>query len=62
MKHSVLATRNVDNTNADPNNIVLTIKGTKLNVSALTLSEKGHQVITSLWIEKTFMNNHSTLI
>ena len=37
MKHYVLATAGVDNTNANPNNIIFTIKETKLYVPVVTL-------------------------
>ena len=45
MKHcvlSVLGNEN-DNANADSNNIIFTIKDTKLHVSVVTLSEKENQ-------------------
>ena len=39
----VLAASGGANTNADPNNIIFTIKNTKLFVSAVTLSERDNQ-------------------
>ena len=40
IKHCVLATACVDNPNAHPNNIICTIKNTKLFIPIVTLSEK----------------------
>ena len=42
-KHCLLATGAVDDTNADPNNIIFAIKDTKLNVPTVTLSAKDNQ-------------------
>ena len=40
MENCVLATGGVDDTTADPNNIIFTIKDTKLYVPVVTLSAK----------------------
>ena len=42
-KHFFLATGSIDNTNLDPNNIMFTIKDTKLYVPVVTLSAKDNQ-------------------
>ena len=45
-KHCLLATGVVDDTNADPNNIIFAIKDTKLNVPTVTLSAKDNQKLS----------------
>ena len=42
-KSCVLSTAGADNTNANPNNIIFTIKDTKLYVPVVTLSAKNYQ-------------------
>ena len=47
-KYSVLSADGADNTNANPNNIVLTIKDTKLYVPVVTLLAKDNQKLSKL--------------
>ena len=42
-KYRVLSAADNDNTNANPNNIISAIKGTKLYVPVVTLSAKDNQ-------------------
>ena len=48
-KHCVLAEAGNDNTNDNPNNIIFTIKDTKLYVPVATLSAKGNQKLSKLF-------------
>ena len=47
-KYCVLFAAGVDNTNANPNNIVFTIKDAKLYVSVVTLSARDNQKLSKL--------------
>ena len=47
-KHCVLSTVGADNDNANPRNIIFTIKDTKLYVSVVTLSEKDNPKLSNL--------------
>ena len=47
-KYSVLSADGADNTNANPNNIVFTIKDTKLYVPVVTLLAKDNQKLSKL--------------
>ena len=48
MKHCVLSLLGNDNDNADSNNIIFTIKDTKLYVPVITLSAKDYQKLSRL--------------
>ena len=52
-KYCVLPAAGADNSNANCNNIIFTIKDTKLYVPAVTLSIKDHQKL-SKFLSKTF--------
>ena len=52
-KYCVLSAADSDNTNANPNNIIFTIKDTKLSVPVVTLSAKENQKISKL-LSKVF--------
>ena len=45
-KYCILASNSTDNTDADQDNIVFTIKGTKLYVPVVTLSTKDSQKVS----------------
>ena len=47
-KYCVLSTAGADNANANPNNIIFTIKDTKLYVPVFTLSAKDNQSLSKL--------------
>ena len=47
-KHCVLAATGDDNTEADPNNVIFTIKGTKCYVPVITLSQRDNQKLSKL--------------
>ena len=47
-KYCVLSAAGNDNTNANPNNIIFTIKDTKLYVPVVTLSAKDSQKLSKL--------------
>ena len=47
-KYCVLSATGNDNTNANPNNIIFTIKDTKLNVPLVTLSAKVNQKLSKI--------------
>ena len=47
-KYCVLSAAGADNTNANPNNIIFTIKDTKLYVAVVTLSTKDNQKLSKL--------------
>ena len=47
-KHCLLSTSGIENTNADPNNFISTIKSTKLYIPVVTLSAKDNQKISKL--------------
>ena len=47
-KFCVLSAAGADNTNANPNNIIFTIKDTKLYVAVVTLSTKDNQKLSKL--------------
>ena len=50
-KHSVLSRAGADNNNADANNIIFTMKDTKLYAPVVTLSVKDNQIESLLeWI------------
>ena len=46
--YCVLSAAGADNSNANPNNIIFTIKGTKLYVPVVTLSVKDNQKLSKL--------------
>ena len=46
--HCVLSAVGADNDNANPNNIIFTMKDTKLYVFVVTLSAKGNQKLSKL--------------
>ena len=48
IKYCVLSPADSDNTNANPSNIIFTIKDTKLYVPVVTLSAKENQKISKL--------------
>ena len=59
-KCCVLSTAGADNTNANPNNIIFTIKDTKLYVAVVTLSTKDNQKLSKLpskGFEKSIYHN-----
>ena len=51
-KRCVLAAAENDNTNANPDNIILTIKYTKLYVSVITLSAKDNKKLSKLFSKR----------
>ena len=57
-KHCVLATDGADNTNANPNNIISTIKDTKLHITVVILSAKGNQKLSQV-LSKAFESSVS---
>ena len=61
---NILAAAGADNTNANSNNIIFTIKDTKLYVPVITLLEKDNQKLSTLFtkgFEKSvYWNEHKT--
>ena len=53
IKYYVLAATGVDNTNADPNNIIFTIKDTKFCVPAVNVSAKKHRNFKTSWQKRS---------
>ena len=52
-KHSVLASTRTNNANTNPNNIIFTLKGTKLYVPILTFSRKDNGKLSKV-LNKVF--------
>ena len=50
--YCVLSAADSDNTNANPNNIILTIKNTKLYVPSVTLKVKDNQKLSNFLAKK----------
>ena len=64
MNHCVLSANGNDNIDADPNNIIFTIKGTKLYVPIVTLSAKNNKKLSKLlskgFERSVYWNEHKT--
>ena len=55
-KRCVLASASTENNNADCNDIIFTVKDTKLHVPVVTLSPEGNQKLSKLLCKKVSFN------